>query len=101
VPCGGGGGGGAWCGYREALAQASCGQPVQTGVARLATMLGFNFSKQVKQIQFQKLNSLKLSPDEKDLPELEKFEIKHGWEGFWERNNFLHRNISRIEIDFR
>jgi hypothetical protein len=36
----------------------------------------------------------------KDLPELKKFEIKYGFEGFEERNNFLYRNIFRFEVDF-
>jgi hypothetical protein len=29
----------------------------------------------------------------KDLSKIEKFEIKYGFEGFEEWNNFLHRNI--------
>jgi hypothetical protein len=36
----------------------------------------------------------------KDFPELEKFEIKYGCEGLEERNNFLHRNFSRFEMNF-
>jgi hypothetical protein len=32
---------------------------------------------------------------------LEKFEIKYGFEGFDERNNFLHMNFSRFELDFK
>jgi hypothetical protein len=36
-----------------------------------------------------------------DLPEIEKFEIKYGFEGFDERNNFLHMNVSRFEMDFK
>jgi hypothetical protein len=31
------------------------------------------------------------------VPELEKFEIKYG---FAERNNFLHRNFFKFEVDF-
>jgi hypothetical protein len=31
---------------------------------------------------------------------LEKFKIKYGYEGFEDRNNFLHRNFSRFEMDF-
>jgi hypothetical protein len=36
-----------------------------------------------------------------DLHKLEKFEIKFFFEGFDERNNFLHRNLSRFEMDFK
>jgi hypothetical protein len=35
----------------------------------------------------------------KDLPELEKFEIKYGFEGFNERNNFIHQNFFIFEVD--
>jgi hypothetical protein len=31
---------------------------------------------------------------------LDKFKIKYGYEGFEDRNNFLHRNFSRFEMDF-
>jgi hypothetical protein len=37
----------------------------------------------------------------KDLSELKKFEIKYGCEGFEERNNFIYRNFSRFEMDFK
>jgi hypothetical protein len=30
-----------------------------------------------------------------------KIEIKYGCEGFEERNNFLHRNFSGFEMDFK
>jgi hypothetical protein len=33
-------------------------------------------------------------------PELKKFLFKYGCEFFDERNNFLHSNFSRFEIDF-
>jgi hypothetical protein len=36
----------------------------------------------------------------KDLPKLKKFEIKYGFEGFEERNNFLQWNIFKLEKDF-
>jgi hypothetical protein len=35
-----------------------------------------------------------------DLPRIKKFEIKYGFEGFEERNNFIHMNFSIIEMDF-
>jgi hypothetical protein len=36
-----------------------------------------------------------------DLLKLENFEIKYGFEGFDEGNNFLHMNFSIFEIDFK
>jgi hypothetical protein len=36
-----------------------------------------------------------------DLHKLEKFEIKYCFKGFDERNKFLHRNLSRFEMDFK
>jgi hypothetical protein len=36
----------------------------------------------------------------KGLPELDKFEIKYDFEGFEERNNFIHRNFFRFGTDF-
>jgi hypothetical protein len=35
----------------------------------------------------------------KDLPELENFEIKYGFEDLEEMNNVLHRNFLRIVMD--
>jgi hypothetical protein len=35
-----------------------------------------------------------------DLPKLKKFEIKYGYEGFEESNNFLDSNFFRFETDF-
>jgi hypothetical protein len=50
------------------------------------------------------LNKIQIHPifDEsnRDLPGLEKFQIKYGVEGFEERNNFLQRNIFKFEVDF-
>jgi hypothetical protein len=34
----------------------------------------------------------------KDLPKIKKFEIKYGFEGFEEWNNFIHRNVFRLEM---
>jgi hypothetical protein len=36
-----------------------------------------------------------------DLHNLKKFETKYCFEGFDERNNFLHRNLSRFEMDLK
>jgi hypothetical protein len=35
-----------------------------------------------------------------DFTGIKKIEIKYGFEGFGERNNFLHMNFSRFEMDF-
>jgi hypothetical protein len=35
-----------------------------------------------------------------DLLKLQKFELKYSFEGFDERNNFIHRNFSRLEMYF-
>jgi hypothetical protein len=36
-----------------------------------------------------------------DLQKVENFELKYCFEGFDGRNNFLHRNLSRFEMDFK
>jgi hypothetical protein len=36
----------------------------------------------------------------KDLPELKKFEIKYGCQGFEERNKLIHANVFKFEVDF-
>jgi hypothetical protein len=36
----------------------------------------------------------------KGLPELKKFKIKYGFDGFAERNNFLYMNFFRLEMGF-
>jgi hypothetical protein len=46
-------------------------------------------------------NSFKFYRSRKDLPKLKKFEIKYGCEGIEERNNILHRNFSRFEMDLK
>jgi hypothetical protein len=43
----------------------------------------------------------KFDRSKKDLPKLKKFEIKYGYEGFEEGNNFLHRNFFRLETNFK
>jgi hypothetical protein len=35
-----------------------------------------------------------------DLSGFENFEIKYDFEGFDERNNFLHKNVFKFEVDF-
>jgi hypothetical protein len=49
---------------------------------------------------FKKSNGFKLIRLKDGLPLLEKSQIKYGIEGFEERNNFLHRNFFRFELDF-
>jgi hypothetical protein len=36
-----------------------------------------------------------------DLPKIEKFEKKNGWEGFEEGNNILHTNFFIFGMDFK
>jgi phosphoribulokinase len=73
-------------------------------VGPCGTVLGVRFD--LIQIQIQtNLNIIQIisnfDPSKKDLPELEKFEIKYGSEGIEERINFLHRIFSRFEINFK
>jgi hypothetical protein len=39
-------------------------------------------------------------PSKKDLPEIEKLEIKYGCEDLEERDNFIHSNFLRFKIGF-
>jgi hypothetical protein len=55
-------------------------------------------SIQTRSNLFQIISNLNHS--KKGLPKLEKFEIKYGFEGFKERNNFIHRNSFRFKIYF-
>jgi hypothetical protein len=41
-----------------------------------------------------------IGQSKKDAPELGKFEIKYGFEGFDETNNFPYINFFRCEVDF-
>jgi hypothetical protein len=45
-------------------------------------------------------NNFKLDSIQKGLSKLKKIEIKYDFEGFEDRNNFLHRNFFRLERDF-
>jgi hypothetical protein len=36
-----------------------------------------------------------------DLPKVKQFEIKYDFEGFEERDNFMHSNFFRFEMDFK
>jgi hypothetical protein len=45
-------------------------------------------------------NPSKFAQSKRDFPCLRKFEIKYGFEGFEERNNFLYRNFFRFIVDF-
>jgi hypothetical protein len=51
-------------------------------------------------LQLQCGAAMKLDRSETDLHVVKKFEIKYGYEGFEERNNFLHQNFFRFEMDF-
>jgi hypothetical protein len=45
-------------------------------------------------------NEFKLIQLKDELPLLENFQIKYEFEGLEKRNNFLHKNFSRFELDF-
>jgi hypothetical protein len=56
------------------------------------------------QIQIQTNSNLiqivtKFDRFKKDLPEIKKFGIKYVYEGLEERNNFIHRNFSRLGME--
>jgi hypothetical protein len=42
-----------------------------------------------------------LADPKRTFPSSKKIEIKYGCEGFEERNNLLHRNFIRYEMDFK
>jgi hypothetical protein len=67
-----------------------------------STVLGdwiyFEFKFQPISNQFQIVSNF--GWPKKDLPELKKFKTKYGYECFKERNNVLHRNFFRFEMDF-
>ncbi len=67
-----------------------------------ATVPGFKTgSNQIQTDSNRFQNLLNFDRSEKNLPELQKFEIKYGYEGVEEGNNFLHMNFSRFEMDFK
>jgi hypothetical protein len=50
---------------------------------------------------FQTISKLfKFHLIQKGPSQLKKFEIKYGFEGFDERNNFSYKNVLRFEVDF-
>jgi hypothetical protein len=65
---------------------------------------GWRRFKFVSNFQFKRIqtssNHFKFDQPKRDLPELEKFEIKYGCEGFEEGNNVIHRNFLRFEMDY-
>jgi hypothetical protein len=60
----------------------------------------FDSKFEFKRIQINFKSFQTLTGPKKELPELKIFEIKYCYEGFEERNNFLHRNFSRLKMDF-
>jgi hypothetical protein len=68
-------------------------------------VLGLNPVSRVKhhsnEIEFKFNTRSNFLWPKQDIPEIKKFEIKYVFEGFDERNNFLHRNFSRFEMDFK
>jgi hypothetical protein len=57
-------------------------------------------SKDFKRIQIEFQTELNLIHSKSDLTRLKKIEIKYGFEGFDERNNFHYRNLLRLKIYF-
>jgi hypothetical protein len=70
-----------------------------------ATMLGLNPVSQVKhranEIEFKFNTCSNFLSLKQDIPEVKKNEIKYGYEGFKEGNNFLHRNMFIFEMYFK
>jgi hypothetical protein len=73
--------------------------PTGSHSARQRRQIRFEIEFQTNSNQIQILSNFNRS--KKDLPWLKKIEVKYGCEGFEERNNFLHRNFSRLEMDFK
>jgi hypothetical protein len=70
-------------------------------VGHVATVPGF---KPIDSINSNRLkfilNNFKIDSIQKNLPKLEKFQIKYGSKGFEERNNFIHRNFFILGMYF-
>jgi hypothetical protein len=64
-----------------------------------STMRPIRFSNRIKMIS----NGFKFAPNfdrsKRCLPMLQNFQIKYGWKELEIRNNFPHRNLSRIEME--
>jgi hypothetical protein len=78
---------------------------LETG-ERVTDRWGLEHSTSVQTNEIQTiLNKIQIHPSfdrsKRDLPMLENFQIKYKIEGFEERNNFLHINFFRFEIDFK
>jgi hypothetical protein len=69
------------------------------GASAIVTSGGIEILIQIDSNYIQILSNYDRS--KKDISELENFEIKYGWEGFEEKNNFFHWNFSRSEMDFK
>jgi hypothetical protein len=80
---------GPWSGSRLSTKEIERGREWQVG-----TGLRINVFKLVQ--KYSNLIRPKIN-----LLDPQKFELKYGFEGFDERNNFLHRNFSRFEMDFK
>jgi hypothetical protein len=88
---------GPMCGVGSTATQNRGGEPLTGGAIRhIAGWRWFKFNSNLK----FKCNS-NFDPIKKDLPALKNFEIKYGYGGFEESNNFLHRNFSRFRTDFK
>jgi hypothetical protein len=78
------------------------GQPTEWGLAVRGRGREWQVGPAVIQIKFEiiqiRSNLVRIRIN---LPKLENFEIKYGFEGFDERNNFIPRNFSKFEMDFK
>jgi hypothetical protein len=79
--------------------QEEMGHPKVGPGLRAAVKISFKNKFQTDSNHIQIL--LNFNGSKKYPSELKKFEIKYFFEGFDERNNFLHRNLFRFEMDFK
>jgi hypothetical protein len=92
-----GAGGGGWCGTREEWG---------TNVWDPSIVLGGRVKPSLNPFKWSNFNSnnfqihSNVDRSKHDLHKLEKFERKYDFEWFEERNNFLHRNFFRFEVNF-
>jgi hypothetical protein len=98
-----------WCAWRQRPGHGACGRCTQAQYrgGRDANMWARGYSagrrganSKFKWIQI-KFKYFQILTDQNDLTELENFEIKYSFEGFEERNNFLHKDFFRFEMDFK
>jgi hypothetical protein len=69
-----------------------------------ATVTGGRVKPRLNQFKFKWFNSIQIFSNfdrsEQHIPILEKIEVKYGFEGLEEMNNFLHKNFFTFKIYF-